>query len=33
MFPWRPEEYPVARLKGNKKAAELVAYGAAVKVV
>jgi hypothetical protein len=33
MFPWRPKEYPAARLEGNKKAVEMVAYGMAVKVV
>jgi len=33
MFPWRPKEYPAARLKGNKKTAEMVADGTAVKVV
>jgi hypothetical protein len=33
MFPWRLKEYPTVRLKINKKAAELVAYGTAVKVV
>jgi hypothetical protein len=33
MFLWRPEERPTAKLEGNKKAAEMVAYGMAVKVV
>jgi hypothetical protein len=33
MFPWRPKEYPTGRLKINKKSAEMVAYGTAVKVV
>jgi len=33
MFPWRPKEYPAARLEGNKKASEIIAYGTAAKVV
>jgi len=33
MFPWQPKEYPTAKLKINKKAAEMVAYRTAVKVV
>jgi len=32
MFPWRPKEHPTARLKRNKEAAELVAYGTSVEV-
>jgi hypothetical protein len=33
MFPWRPKEHPTAKLKRNKKAAVMAAYGTAVKVV